>query len=55
MENQQIEQLEDHIQGYINDSIATMGFDFFGDDYPWEEEPEVIALRKRIAAIEEQS
>ena len=50
-----IQELEDHIQGHINDSITMMGFDFFGDDYLWEEDQEVISLRKRLEALREAS
>tara|TARA_R110002020_G_scaffold212910_1_gene419564 strand:- start:1293 stop:1580 length:288 start_codon:yes stop_codon:yes gene_type:complete len=47
-----IEQLEDHIQGHINYCKDLMGSDFFGDDYPWEDEPEIKRLRKLINEAE---
>ena len=47
----EIEICEEHIQGYINDSIRMMGYEFFGDNYPWEEEKEVKALRDKIEQL----
>ncbi len=48
----EIDSLEDHIQGYINDSISIMGYEFFGDDYDWESEKEVKGMRCKIAELE---
>ena len=47
----EIDNLEDHIQGYINDSISLMGYEFFGDNYDWESEKEVQSMRRKIEQL----